>query len=105
MKKNVRLEIQQEKENGHLSLKLVGRLDSSTAPKLQEIVEKGLADVTELWLDMEALEYISSAGLRVLLMASKKSSEQNFRMVLIHVNEVIMENLEITGFKKILNIQ
>lgn len=99
------MRIEREKQEEKLTLKLGGRLDTSTAPILQETVEKELEDVTELGLDMEKLEYVSSAGLRVLLAATKKMREKGGTMTVYHVNEEIMDVFEITGFNEILNIR
>ena len=83
---------------------LAGRLDTITAPELERELQELLPDVTELVLDFEKLEYISSAGLRVLLSAQKVMSKQG-EMRITHVNETIMEIFEVTGFSDILTIQ
>lgn len=97
--------IEQEKQEEKLILKLSGRLETATAPMLQEAVEKIQKDVTELRMDMKKLEYISSAGLRVLLAAAKKMKSKGGDLVVYRVNEEVMEVFEITGFHEILNIQ
>lgn len=84
-------------------MKLEGRLDTTTAPQLEEEV-KMLEGVESLIFDFEALEYLSSAGLRVLLAAQKAMNKQG-KMVLRNVNETIMEIFEITGFVDILTIE
>lgn len=99
------MQIEQDRQEEKLALKLSGRLDTSTAPMLQETVEKELDDVTELGVDMEKLEYVSSAGLRVLLAATKKMKAKGGTMTVHHVNEEIMEVFEITGFNEILDIR
>ncbi len=99
------MQIEKEKQEKMLILKLSGRLETSTAPKLQEVVEKELEEVTELRLDMKNLEYVSSAGLRVLLAASKKMKAKNAVMTVYNVNEEGMEVFKITGFNEILSIQ
>lgn len=99
------MQIEKEKQEKMLILKLGGRLETSTAPKLQEVVEKELEEVTELRLDMKNLEYVSSAGLRVLLAASKKMKAKNAVMTVYNVNEEVMEVFKITGFNEILSIQ
>ena len=81
-----------------------GRLDTVTAPDLENELKASLNDVTELTLDFEKLEYISSAGLRVLLSAQKQMSKQG-TMKIVHVNDTIMEIFEVTGFIDILTIQ
>ena len=99
------MKIESEKKDGSLSLKLHGRLETVTAPQLQQVVEQELKDINELLLDMEKLEYVSSAGLRVLLMASRKMKAKKGSMKLYHVNEDIMEVFEITGFNEFLDIR
>jgi len=99
------MQIDREKQEGKLNLKLSGRLDTSTAPMLQETLEQDEEDITELNLDMENLEYISSAGLRVLLAATKKMKAKGGTMTLYHAKEEVMEVFEITGLNEILNIQ
>lgn len=83
---------------------LQGRLDTSTSPQLEAELEKILSDTTTLVLDMENLEYISSAGLRVILKAQKAMNTKGV-MKLVHVGESIMEVFNITGFADILNIE
>lgn len=87
-----------------VTLKIVGRLDTTTAPVLEAVVNGCKADVKELILDCSALEYVSSAGLRVILKAQKKMNVQG-SMKLIGVNETIMEVFDITGFADILTIE
>jgi len=84
-------------------LGLQGRLDTITSPQLEEEL-KTTDDVKELILDFEGLEYVSSAGLRVLLSAHKRMAKQG-KMKLIRVNETIMEIFEVTGFTDILTIE
>ena len=98
------LNINKKVENGAASLALEGRLDTITAPELEQELKASLEGVSELVLDFEKLEYISSAGLRVLLAAQKTMNKQG-EMKLIHVNEVIMEIFEVTGFADILTIE
>ena len=91
--------------NGNsLTLNLAGRLDTATAPELDAVVDSSMAGVQDLILDMEALEYISSAGLRVILKAQKIMNTKG-SMKLVHVNETIMEVFDITGFVDILTIE
>ena len=89
--------------DGTLYITLEGRLDTNTAPQLEAELKASLSGVTELDLDFFGLEYISSAGLRVLLAAQKAMSKQG-KMTIRHVNETIMEVFEITGFVDILSI-
>ena len=87
-----------------MTLALEGRLDTTTAPELEKELKDSLDGVTDLTFDLEKLEYISSAGLRVLLSAQKTMNKQGV-MKLVHVGEVIMEIFEVTGFSDILTIQ
>ena len=96
--------IEKTKNGSSLTLTLAGRLDTTTAPELDAVVDSSLAGVQGLILDMEALEYISSAGLRVILKAQKIMNTKGF-MKLIHVNDTIMEVFDITGFVDILTIE
>lgn len=86
------------------TLEIVGRLDTTTAPQLEAVIDGETAGITALTLDMKALEYVSSAGLRVLLKAQKLMNTKG-SMKLVNVNETIMEVLEITGFTDILTIE
>ena len=97
------LKINKSIENGKALFALEGRLDTVTAPDLEKELKDSLDGVTELQLDFEKLEYISSAGLRVLLSAQKTMAKQG-EMTLTHVNETIMEIFEVTGFSDILTI-
>lgn len=81
-----------------------GRIDTVTAPELEKEVLSVSADVTELVIDFEALDYISSAGLRVLLQAQKMMNKRG-TMVVKNVNETISEVFEVTGFSDILTIE
>ena len=91
-------------EGTKLTLAVEGRLDTTTAPQLEAELKSSLDGVTELTLDFEKLEYLSSAGLRVLLAAQKVMKKQG-SMVVRHVNETIQEVFEVTGFVDILTIQ
>ncbi len=94
-----------KKENGSaLELVLEGRLDTVTAPMLEQTLKDSLNGVEKLTLDFEKLDYISSAGLRVLLSAQKIMNRQG-EMKLVHVNEIIMEIFEVTGFADILTVE
>ena len=88
-----------------LVLDLEGRLDTTTAPQLENELKVSLYDIKELTLDMENLEYLSSAGLRVLLAAQKQMKKQQGNMVIVNVNEIIMEVFEVTGFVDIITIK
>jgi anti-sigma B factor antagonist len=85
-------------------LELSGRLDTTTAPQLEAEINAITGDATGLTLDFSGLEYLSSAGLRVILMAQKKMAPLD-GMTVKNVNETIMEVFEITGFAGILSIE
>ena len=89
--------------NGKAAFTLAGRLDTVTSPSLEAELNGTLDGVSELTMDFEELEYISSAGLRVLLAAQKEMNKRGV-MKLTHVNETIMEIFEVTGFADILTI-
>ena len=86
------------------TLKIIGRLDTTTAPELEATIDGCAARIKELVLDCSELEYVSSAGLRVILKAQKLMNAQG-TMKLTHVNETIMEVFDITGFADILTIE
>ncbi len=87
-----------------LTIKLEGRLDTITAPKLEAELKSSITGVTDLTFDFSALEYISSAGLRVLLSAQKVMKKQG-SMVVRNVNDTVMEIFEVTGFSDFLTIE
>ena len=87
-----------------LIIELEGRLDTTTSPELEKELKQSLSGVTSLILDMDKLDYISSAGLRVLLSAEKEMNKQG-SMLVKNVNENIMEIFDVTGFVDILNIE
>lgn len=94
-----------ENLNGNqLCISLEGRLDTTTAPELEKVLDGRLEGVTELTFDMSALDYLSSAGLRILLGAQKRMNKQG-SMKVVKVNETIMEIFEVTGFADILTIE
>jgi len=96
--------IEQTKNGNALNLALEGRLDTMTAPQLEAALKEALPGVEALTFDFGKLEYISSAGLRVLLSAQKTMNKQG-TMKVIHANDMIMEIFEVTGFADILNIE
>lgn len=87
-----------------LNITLEGRLDTTTAPQLEAELKQSIGDNNELILDFAKLEYISSAGLRVLLAAQKVMNKQG-KMVIRNVNDVISEVFEVTGFADILTVE
>ena len=93
------------KEGSKLMVALSGRLDTSAAPGAQKEILGALGDVTELVYDLENLEYISSAGLRILITSLKEMKAKDGSMTLINVSEGVREILDLTGFGLILDIQ
>lgn len=87
-----------------LEIKLTGRLDTTTAPQLEGELKKSISGAKKLVLDFSELEYLSSAGLRVLLAAQKIMNKQG-EMIIRNVNETISEIFEVTGFSDVLTIE
>ena len=96
--------IKQEQNAGKLIFFIEGRIDTKTAPELEQAVKGALDGVTELVFDLAETSYISSAGLRVLLIAQKQMNKQG-EMTVIHANSDLMEIFEVTGFADILTIK
>lgn len=93
-----------EKTNESATIKINGRLDTISAPMLENAVNELPASINDLVLDVRDMEYISSAGLRVLLMAQKKMSKAG-TMKLVGVCDAVMEVFEMTGFADILTVE
>ncbi|MBO5168143.1 MAG: STAS domain-containing protein [Phascolarctobacterium sp.] len=96
--------IDKQLNGSELILSLTGRLDTTTAPELEAVIKENIIGVTNLVMDFAGLEYLSSAGLRVILSAQKTMNKQG-EMVIRNVNETINEVFEITGFIDILTIE
>lgn len=99
------MEIKKTTKDKEMTIVLEGRLDTYSAPQLEAELGAKLDNVEALTIDLEKLQYISSAGLRVLLGAQKKMNAQKGRMIVEHVNELVMEVFEVTGFLDILTIK
>ncbi len=97
------LHIRKEIENGSALFALSGRLDTVTAPALETALDAALDGVASLTFDFKELDYLSSAGLRLLLSAQKRMNAQG-EMKVVNVNEIIMEIFEVTGFTDVLTI-
>ena len=97
------MKIDLKKEENKLLIKLEGKLDTNTSPELDEKI-KELDGIKDLVIDMEKVDYISSAGLRVLLSMQKVMNNQG-TMVIKNVCENVMDIFEVTGFSDILNIE
>ena len=98
------LNIEKKIEGDKACFALEGRLDTVTSPELEEAIKESIEGIADLSMDFEKLEYISSAGLRVLL-ATQKIMNRQGSMKVVNVNEVIGEIFEVTGFSDILNIE
>ena len=101
---NIDMTIEIKRNAEETIIKLVGRLDTTTAPALDKTINEDIADTKNLVLDLKELEYISSAGLRVLLSAQKKMQKIG-SMKVTNVCEAVMEVFEMTGFADILVIE
>ncbi len=96
--------INKTRNGDELTVAIEGRLDTTTAPELDDMLKAELGDVKKLLFDFAKLDYISSAGLRVLLLSQKTMNKQG-SMVIKNVNEEINEIFEVTGFSDILTIE
>ncbi len=86
-----------------LTIKIEGRIDTATAPELEQVINTGLDDVNDLTFDFSEVDYISSAGLRVLLIAIKKMNAQG-TMKVSGAGELVKEVFEVTGFADMLTL-
>jgi anti-sigma B factor antagonist len=98
------LNIVKNTENAKLTVALEGRLDTTTAPELEQSLKESMDSANDLTLDFSKLDYISSAGLRVLLSAHKSMAKKG-GMKVVNVNDVVNEVFDVTGFADILNIE
>lgn len=98
------MKINKEINNNVLTLSLEGKLDTITSPELEKVIKEEIDNVTEIVMDFKKLEYVSSAGLRVLLSTQKQISTKG-SMTIINVSEEIKQVFEITGFNDILHIE
>lgn len=87
-----------------LTLIINGRIDTTTSPQLEEEIKNYIDAITDLTLDFADVEYISSAGLRVLLATQKKMNKQG-TMKVVHCNSTVLDVFEVTGFSDILTIE
>lgn len=97
------MNIKQKKENKTVTIYVSGRIDTATAPEFLEYLKGAMPGAEELVLDLQEVDYISSAGLRVILFAQKTMNSQG-SLTITHVSSDIMETFELTGFTDILNI-
>ena len=99
------MEIKKQADGANLTVSLSGRLDTTTAPVFEKELKESLNGVSDLTLDFSGLEYISSAGLRVLLSAQKLLNAANGKMKITGANEIVKEISDVTGFSDILTIE
>ena len=98
------MKITKNLNENHLTVALEGRLDTTTAPELEQVLKDSMDSVNKLTIDFSKLDYISSAGLRVLLSAHKVMSKKG-GMKVVNVNEIVKEVFDVTGFADILDIE
>lgn len=98
------MRINKIKNDNSLTIAVEGRLETTTAPELEAVVKSELDGINDLTFDFSGLDYISSAGLRVILTAQKKMNTQG-KMKIAGANEIVMEIFEVTGFDDILTIE
>ncbi len=96
--------ISRQQNGTDLILSIAGRLDTTTAPELEDIIRNGLDGITSLTIDLKDLDYISSAGLRILLQASKSMNSKDGSLQISDPSPSIVEIFELTGFDTILTI-
>jgi anti-sigma B factor antagonist/stage II sporulation protein AA (anti-sigma F factor antagonist) len=103
--KDLEMEISQKEENGIVFIAIKGRLDADSSPEAEKVVKDVLEGQTSrLLFNLGALEYLSSAGLRVLLSASKEMRRKEGKIVLCALNEFVKEIFEVSGFQSLIPI-
>ena len=98
------MHIGKKRSGSALEITLEGRLDTATAPELEKELDQSLEGIDDLTFDFSSLAYISSAGLRVLLAAHKRMLGKG-QMKITHVNEIVSEVFDVTGFSDILTVE
>lgn len=99
------MNIEKVYDDKDLTVKVEGRIDTITSQELEESLNEDIENINSLTLDFEALEYISSAGLRVLISTQKKLKANDAKLTIINVNDTIKEIFRMSGFDKILTIR
>ena len=99
------MEIIKNINNGEGIFSLKGRLDTTTAPSLDAAVNEAIGSLDKIVFDFAELEYLSSAGLRVILCTQKAMAAKNGSLIIKHVNDTIMDVFDMTGFTSILTIE
>ena len=99
------MEIKQNEENGIVSIAIIGRLDADSSPEAEKVVKDALeGQTTRVLFNLASLEYLSSAGLRVLLGAAKEMRRKDGKIVLCALNEFVKEIFEVSGFQSLIPI-
>lgn len=98
------MDIVVENQNDTTLIQLNGRLDATNAPEVESQLLKAVADTTRVVIDMEKLDYISSAGLRVMLLLARKLKSNSGKMILCHLNSGVYAVFDISGFSAIFTI-
>ena len=99
------MEIIKTKNGMTLEVKILGRLDTNTAPELDDNIKKDIDSVETIELDLKELDYISSAGLRTVLVIHKAMSAKKGKLVIKNIKDEVMEVFDMTGFSSFLNIE
>ncbi|MCD7738364.1 MAG: STAS domain-containing protein [Lachnospiraceae bacterium] len=97
--------ISETRQEGIALLKVEGRVDTNTSPQLQKSILQAFQKESQVVIDLEKVDYISSAGLRALLIGQKTASSKGGSMKLIHVCDAVMKVFDMTGFSKVLTIE
>ena len=99
------MEVKFNKQNSSLTVTISGNIDTVTAPELDSKLQENISDVKDLVLDFAAVDYISSAGLRVILMANQQMEDVDGNLTIKNVNEDVRDVFEMTGFDSLLNLE
>lgn len=99
------MQITETRDNEVITIKIEGRVDTNTSPQVQDAILKSFQKVNQVILDFETCTYVSSAGLRALLIGQKTASSKKGTMKLVHVPEILMSVLKMSGFINILTIE
>ena len=99
------MEVKFNKQNSNLTVVISGNIDTVTAPELDAKLQENIAGVKDLVLDFAAVDYISSAGLRVVMIANQNMEECDGELTIRNVNDDVMEVFEMTGFDSLLNFE
>lgn len=105
VKEEKNMQITEVRDNDVIIISIEGRVDTNTSPQLQEAILKGFQKVNRIVLDFEKCAYVSSAGLRALLIGQKTANSKKGTMKLVHVPAILMSVLEVSGFINILTIE